>query len=122
MKNDESKKPGARLARRRAAEGLLVETLGDETVIYDLESKEAHCLKELAAVAFAYADGINSSADIAELAGYRLGRPVTEDEVGDSLAQLEEQCWSSAHRRAARRTCRDERRCAHSRPPAPARS
>lgn len=77
-------------------EGLLVETIGDETVVYDLESKEAHCLKGLAAVAFAHADGDNSLTDIAELAGYRLGRPVTEDEVGDSLAQLEEHGLVSA--------------------------
>lgn len=85
-------KSGANSAVRplARAEGLLVETIGDETVVYDLESKEAHCLKGLAAVAFAQADGINDLADIAELAGYRLSRPVTADEVGDSLAQLEE--------------------------------
>src|SRR5947207_1171234 len=72
------------------AEGLLIETVGDETVVYDLESKEAHCLKALAAVVFAHADGHNTTADIAELAGHRLGTPVTEAEVGDAVAQLEQ--------------------------------
>lgn len=97
-----SKKPGAQPCPPARRDGLLVETLGDETVIYDLESKEAHCLKELAAVAFAYVDGTNSSADIAELASYRLGRPVTEVEIDDSLAQLQERVLLSAPPREQR--------------------
>ena len=71
-------------------EGLLIEQIGDETVAYDLESKEAHCLKPLAAVVFAHADGRNTTADLAELASYRLGTSVSEDEVRDAVAQLEE--------------------------------
>lgn len=85
-----AQRPKAEARPVARTDGLLVETLGDETVVYDLESKEAHCLKGLAAVAFAYADGANSPADIAELASYRLVRPVTEAEIGDSLEQLEE--------------------------------
>lgn len=72
------------------ATGLLVETVGDETVVYDLESKEAHCLKSLAAVVFAHADGRNTAAEIAELAEYRLGRTVSEAEVAEAVAQLEQ--------------------------------
>jgi len=71
-------------------EELLIESVGDETVIYDIKSKEAHCLKALAAVVFALADGSNTTADIAELAAYRLGQPVTEAEVVDAVAQLEQ--------------------------------
>jgi hypothetical protein len=70
-------------------EGLLVETVGDETVAYDLNTKEAHCLKSLAAAVFMYADGSKTSSDIAELAAYRMGTPVTEADVNDALAQLE---------------------------------
>jgi hypothetical protein len=72
------------------ATGLLIETVGDETVVYDLESKEAHCLKSLAAVVFAHADGRNTAAEIAELAEYRLGRTVSEADVADAVAQLEQ--------------------------------
>jgi hypothetical protein len=72
------------------AEGLLIEPVGDETVVYDLQSKEAHCLKSLAAVVFAHADGHNTTADIAELASYRLGSPVTESQVGEVIDQLEQ--------------------------------
>jgi len=71
-------------------EGLLIEAVGDETVIYDLESKEAHCLKALAAVVFAHADGTNTTAEIAELASHRIGSPVTDEEVRDAVAQLEQ--------------------------------
>jgi hypothetical protein len=71
------------------AEGLLVESVGDETVIYDLDTKEAHCLKSLAAAVFMYADGNRTASDIAELAAYRMGTPVTESEVNDAFAQLE---------------------------------
>jgi hypothetical protein len=71
------------------AEGLLVETVGEETVAYDLDTKEAHCLKSLAAAVFMYADGTRTSSDIAELAAYRLGTPVTEAEVNDAFAQLD---------------------------------
>jgi hypothetical protein len=71
------------------AEGLLVESVGDETVVYDLDTKEAHCLKSLAAAVFMYADGKRTAADIAELAAYRMGTPVTEAEVADAVTQLE---------------------------------
>jgi hypothetical protein len=69
-------------------QGLLIETVADETVIYDLETKQAHCLKALAAAAFAYADGKNTAAEIAELASYRLGHAVTETEVAEAISQL----------------------------------
>ena len=71
------------------AEGLLVESVGEETVVYDLDTKEAHCLKSLAAAVFMYADGTKTASDIAELAAYRMGTPVTEAEVKDAFAQLE---------------------------------
>lgn len=70
-------------------DGLLVQVLDGETVVYDLESKQAHCLKALAAVVFARADGASSHAAIAELASYELGTPVSEAEVADAVTQLE---------------------------------
>jgi hypothetical protein len=72
------------------ADGLLVEPVGEEIVVYDLDSKEAHCLKPFAAVVFTWADGTNTIADIAELASHRLRRAVAEVEVNDAIAQLEQ--------------------------------
>jgi hypothetical protein len=72
------------------AEGLLIEQIGEETVAYDLKSKEAHCLRPLAAVVFAHADGRNTLGDLAELATYRLGTSVSEAEIKDAVAQLEQ--------------------------------
>jgi hypothetical protein len=69
-------------------EGLVIETVGDETVVFDVDSKEAHCLKSLAAAVFMYADGSRTTSDIAELAAYRMGTPVTEAEVTDAVSQL----------------------------------
>jgi hypothetical protein len=90
-------------------EGLLVETVGDETVAYDLNTREAHCLKSLAAVVFMYADGKRTASDIAELAAYRMGTPVTEAEVNDAFAQLESRTLLAAppvvvHNGISRRT------------------
>ena len=67
------------------AEGLIVESVGEETVVYDVNTKEAHCLKPLAAAVFSYANGSNTTADIAELVAYRLGTPVTEADVATIL-------------------------------------
>jgi hypothetical protein len=71
------------------AEGLLVESVGEETVVYDLDTKEAHCLKPLAATVFMYADGTRKASDIAELSSYRLETTVSEADVKDAIKQLE---------------------------------
>ena len=72
------------------SERLLVEAVGDETVIYDQDTQVAHALKPLAAAVFGYADGSNTAVEIAELAGYRLGSAVSEADVRDAIAQLAE--------------------------------
>lgn len=69
-------------------EGLLIERVGDETVVYDLENKNAHCLAPLAAVVFDLSDGERSAAKIAGIAGERLGTPVSEDDVVGAVGQL----------------------------------
>jgi hypothetical protein len=70
------------------SEGLLVEQVGQEVVIYDTASKEAHCLKGLAAVVFSHADAHPSVADLARTAAAELGEPVTEAQIADAVAQL----------------------------------
>ena len=71
-------------------EGLLVEHVGDETVVFDADSKEAHCLSALAAVVFDSCDGRTSVDELAGIATARLGEPVDDERVLDALAQLEE--------------------------------
>lgn len=71
------------------SERVVVEAVGDETVIYDLDTNVAHALKPLAAAVYMYADGKNTAAEIAELASYRLTTTVTEADVAEALDQLE---------------------------------
>lgn len=71
-------------------DALLVEQVDAETVVYDTESKQVHCLGPLAAAVFAHCDGRTAPARLATLAGERLGTAVGEDEVAAALSQLEE--------------------------------
>lgn len=72
------------------SEGLLVESVGEETIAYDLQTKEAHCLRPVAAFVFARCDGETSVAQIAADSKAKLGRAITEDEVLDAVDQLEQ--------------------------------
>jgi hypothetical protein len=71
-------------------EGLLVEQVGDETVVFDADTKEAHCLSALAAVIFANCDGKTSVEDLARIASDKTREPVDTSQVMNALAQLEE--------------------------------
>jgi len=71
-------------------EGLLVEPVGDETVVYDAETKEAHCLSPLTAAVFAHCDGDTTIEELTSVTAERLGEPVEASRVLDALAQLEE--------------------------------
>lgn len=71
------------------ADGLLVRELDGETVVYDLESKQAHCLKALAAAVFAAADGQSSHAEIAALVRTELGTTVDDGDVAEAVRQLD---------------------------------
>jgi hypothetical protein len=70
------------------SERLVIEAVGDETVIYDLDSHVAHALKPLAAAVYTYADGKNTAAEIAELASYRLAQQISESDVAEAVEQL----------------------------------
>jgi hypothetical protein len=70
-------------------ENVVVESVGDETVIYDTDAHVAHALKPLAAAVYTYADGKNTPSEIAELASYRLATTVTESDVVAAIEQLD---------------------------------
>ena len=84
-----TRRPG-RLSPLARSEGLLVEHVGDETVVLDTESKQAHCLSPLAAAVFAGADGATPVEDLAALAGSALDEPVSVEQVEAALDQLDE--------------------------------
>jgi hypothetical protein len=71
-------------------DGLLVEQVGDETVIYDSESKDAHCLSPLGAIVFENCDGETTIDDIVVRASEKLGEPVDEPRVIEALVELQE--------------------------------
>jgi hypothetical protein len=70
------------------SKGLLIEQVGDETVVLDTETREAHCLSPLAAAVFAGADGRTRVEGIAELVS--SDEPVSAEQVYAALAQLDE--------------------------------
>jgi hypothetical protein len=70
--------PGAR------QDGLLVETLGEELLLYDQNSHTAHCLSPIAACVWRHCDGEHDVTELAVLAG------VSETLVGDALHELRE--------------------------------
>ncbi len=72
------------------SQGLLIEEVDSEKVIFDEETKKAHCLTPVAAVVFAHCDGKTSPADLAGIASDRLGESVGEEEVENALGQLQE--------------------------------
>jgi hypothetical protein len=72
------------------SEGLLVEHLNDETVVFDTETRQAHCLAPLAAVVFAHADGRTSTEGLAGIASERLGETIEPWQVDDAVEELQQ--------------------------------
>ncbi len=73
---------------RRA--NLIVKELPDETLIYDLDSDEAHCLNQTAALVWENCDGRTTIAQLVELLCKETGALVTDEVVWLALGQLEE--------------------------------
>jgi hypothetical protein len=72
------------------SEGLMIEQVGAETVVYDTESGGAHCLSPIAAAVFAAADGSSRVEELVEVAASTTGDAVSLDEVEVALAELDE--------------------------------
>lgn len=73
------------LARK---EGLLVETLPDEVLVYDLDRKKAHCLNQTAALIWQHCDGHRSVSEIALALSNHLNAPIDEEVVWYGLNHL----------------------------------
>lgn len=75
------------IARR---EGLVIQELPGEVLVYDLETNKAHCLNRTAAAVWKSCDGKNSVRDISDLIADTEGSSVEEDLVWLAIEQLSE--------------------------------
>lgn len=69
-------------------DGLLVQELGDETLVYDPDRHEAHCLNQSAALVWQASDGSTAVPDIARRM-VEVGLPQDEIVVWMGLSRLE---------------------------------
>lgn len=74
---------------RARAEGLIIEELPDETLVYDLEKDKAHCLNRASSFVWKHCDGERTVAEISRLTAVELNSPVGEEAVWLALRQLE---------------------------------
>ncbi|HEX8772345.1 MAG TPA: PqqD family protein [Pyrinomonadaceae bacterium] len=82
MKRAEHSAPRARHAQ------LVVKELTDETLVYDEETHEAHCLNQTAAFVWKHCNGHMSAAEMARQLERLRGTPVSEQVVWLALRQL----------------------------------
>lgn len=81
-------KSSAQQLPKARKEGLLVETLPDEVLVYDLERKKAHCLNQTAALIWEHCDGKRNASEIAHALSYHLNAPIDEEVVWYGLKHL----------------------------------
>lgn len=72
----------------KARDGLLTEAVGDELVVFDSETNEAHALNPLASVIFSSSDGHTGADQLAAIASEKLGHSVDSEDVAEALAEL----------------------------------
>lgn len=68
---------------------LVVQEMGDETVIYDEQRGHIHRLNQTAALVWRFCDGRRTAGDLALAVQEGLGSPVTEEMVWLALDRLE---------------------------------
>lgn len=71
-------------------EGLVIQEMPDEILVFDLETNKAHCLNQTAAFVWKSCDGTKSVAEIGRLLGSEANKPVEEDLVWLAIDQLNE--------------------------------
>ncbi len=82
--NNSQQRPVAR------KEGLVIQEMPDEVLVFDTETNKAHCLNETAAFVWKACNGTNSVADITQSFGNQSGNPVDENLVWLAIDQLNE--------------------------------
>ena len=74
---------------RARKDGLIVQNLPDETLVYDLERDRAHCLNQTAAFVWQHCDGRSNAREIARALNRKIKQPVDEKLVWLALDQLD---------------------------------
>lgn len=69
-------------------QGLVVQEMPEEVLIYDLDTNKAHCLNNTAAFVWKSCDGKNTVTDIAKMFEVNAGKAVSEDLVWLAIEQL----------------------------------
>ncbi|HJQ67368.1 MAG TPA: PqqD family peptide modification chaperone [Blastocatellia bacterium] len=76
------------LAPQARSNGLVVEELADEVLVYDLDRDRAHCLNQTAANVWRLCDGKSSPAEIAARLGVELEPAAAQEVVWTAIDQL----------------------------------
>ncbi len=74
---------------RARKDGLVIKDLHGETLVYDLERDEAHCLNQTAALVWKRCDGKTTVAKMADLLEQQLGTSGDVDIVWLAIKQLQ---------------------------------
>src|SRR4030095_11224423 len=69
-------------------EGLVIQEMPNEVLVYDTNTNKAHCLNQTAAFIWKSCDGKHRVKDISALGGNEFGGPVNEDFVWLAIDQL----------------------------------
>jgi hypothetical protein len=72
----------------RKRDGLVVQTIGDEAIVYDGETHKAHSLNRTAALVFQHVDGKAKASEIARKVGGDLGGSPNERLIRVALDRL----------------------------------
>jgi hypothetical protein len=88
MKDVSSRSAGSQLAPKARADGLVVQELMDEVLVYDLKRHRSHCLNRTAALVWRHCDGSKSVAEMTRHLHRELGTPVEEEAVWLALSRL----------------------------------
>jgi len=69
-------------------EGLVIQEMPDEVLVYDMETNQAHCLNQTAASVWKSCDGVNSVTDITKKLEKEFKTTIPEDLVWLAIDQL----------------------------------
>ena len=72
------------------SENLVIEHLADETLVYDLSYKRAHCLNRFAGLVWQHCDGQRTVTEVSDLLAAELQAPVRPEGVLLALEQLDQ--------------------------------
>jgi hypothetical protein len=75
-------------APKARQEELVIEGLGDETLVYDMRSHKAHCLNRTSALVWNHCDGKATVSEMTVALEKELRTPVSSDVVWLALEQL----------------------------------